>query len=760
MILFSFLPATALTRHPLTMGRNLGRFFGPRRAVRFSVISAVAMMVAGLSGVGGNHSARAAFVEVEAEADTDPSKQSFLQADEISYSDDTNTVTATGNVEIQRDNRILLADKIVYDRNADIATATGNVSITDEKGSVFYFESAQVTGDLKEGFAEEVRVLMSDRSRMASRTYRRMPDGTSELDKAVYSACDSCKGETPLWQIKASHVRYDPAAEMVYYNNAWIEMGGIPIFYTPYLAHPDPTAGAKSGLLLPTIGASRNLGVSYKQPYYIHIAPDRDATLTPLLTTQAGKGAIAEYRQDFPQARVRMFGSLMAGDPGFNNDLRGHLDTTARWDMDENWRSGADIQLASDRTYLRRYNFVAPTWLTSNIFAERFTSNSYFSANAYYFQRQRIAPASGSVPGVAPLLNYNYVSDSDSLGGFWSVDANGLVLLRETGTDSNRLSTRVGWNLPYTSDFGGGYTFRAGVRSDGYYVRNLFRPTRNDFFTGTSGRVVPEASLEWRMPFVSDSLGFHQLLEPIVMAVVSPTGGNKENIPNEDSLDLEFDDTNLFSMQRFAGYDRVESGPRLNYGIHWATFNKSIGTVSAVVGQVYRFHNDANFSPLSGLRGYFSDYVGRIEVTPNQYVSMQYRFRLDRDTLASRRSEVSATVGPDLLRVTTSYLFVKADGNQPANFGSTEEVYVALSSRFSQHWSVALGHRQNLGANGGSIRTDVGITYEDECVVIGLDLANDNTQDRDFKKGIAVLLRLNLKTIGDIKFNTDVGAKR
>jgi LPS-assembly protein len=224
---------------------------------------------------------------------------------------------------------------------------------------------------------------------------------------------------------------------------------------------------------------------------------------------------------------------------------------------------------------------------------------------------------------------------------------------------------------------------------------------------------------------------------------------------------LEFDDTNLFSMQRFAGFDRVETGPRINYGVHWATFDNSIGTIDALVGQVYRFHNDPNFSPLSGLRGYLSDYVGRVSLTPNQYINMMYRFRLDRDTLQSRRSEISATVGPDLLRFTTSYLFVKADGTQStAAIGSTEEIYVAMSSRFSQHWTISAGHRQNLGANGGSIRTDIGISYEDECVVIGLDLANDNTQDRDFKKGIAVLLRLNLKTIGDIKFNTDVGARR
>ncbi|MSO72102.1 MAG: LPS-assembly protein LptD [Rhodospirillaceae bacterium] len=724
---------------------------------RLALAAALWTVLSAPLGMASGRSAYAAFVEAEPTTALD--QETLLQADEVSYDDATNTITASGYVEIQRGNRVLLADRIVYDRTTNVATATGNVSVVDDEGTAFFFESIQVTGDLKEGLAEEVRVLMSDKSRMASRSYRRRPDGTSELYNAVYSACDSCNGKEPLWQIKAGSVRYDQQAEMVYYNNAWLEFGGVPVFYTPYLAHPDPTAGAKTGLLLPTIGASRNLGVSFQQPYYIRLAPDRDATLTPFVTSAAGKGTIAEYRQEFGAARLRVFGSLMADDPGFANDLRGHLDATARWDIDENWRSGADIRLASDRTYLRRYNFLAPTWLTSNVFAERFTSNSYFSANAYYFQRQRVATAAGSVPGIFPLLSYSYISDPDAIGGRWNIDASGLVLARPTGSDTSRLSTRVSWSLPYTAPYGGVHTLRAGLRGDGYYVRDLPRPGRNDVFTGTAGRLVPEASLEWRMPFVSDSLGFHQLLEPIVMGVMSPIGGNKDTIPNEDSLDLEFDHTNLFSMQRFTGLDRVETGPRINYGVRWATFNESIGTISALVGQVYHFYSDQTFSPTSGLRDYVSDYVGHVDFTPNAYVTMQYRFRLDKDTIANRRSELSAAIGPALLRVTTGYLFVKAAGTRssPSN---TEELLVALSSRFSQNWSVAFGHRHNLGVAGGSIRTDIGFVYEDECVVIGLDLAKDNTQDRDFKNGIAVLFRINLKTVGDIKFNADVGAQR
>ena len=700
--------------------------------------------------------ARAAFVS----ADDDAGEQTLLLADELTYDRDADTITASGFVEIQRGDRILLADNIVFDRNTDIATATGHVSILDNTGSVFFFEKIQVASDLKQGLADEVRVLLADKSRMASRIFRRLPSGLDELYSVVYTPCDSCKGETPLWQIKADRVRYDHDGQMVYYKNAWFELGGVPVFYTPYLAHPDPMSDSKSGLLLPAIGASRNLGAFYRQPYYLRLSDTNDATIEPFLTSAAGQGAILQYRQNFPSGEIRLDGSLIGNDPDLNEDLRGHFKGVARWDMDENWRSGTDINFASDRTYLRRYAFDAPTWLTSSVFAERFSQQSYFSANTYYFQRQRVQISSSTVPVIAPLLAYNYVTLPDSWGGTWNFDANTLVLFREVGTDTNRLSAGAGYSVPYTTSFGSIFTLRTHFRADGYYVSDVVRPNRPSLYSGTAGRVVPEASLEWRMPFVSNQYGFDQVLEPIAMVAVSPHNLNVSRIPNEDSLDLEFDDTNLFSMNRFSGIDRAETGARVNYGVHWTTFNNTVGTLDTLVGQSYRFYADPAFLPLSGLAGHLSDYVGHVSYSPNDLVNIQYRFRLDKDTFASRRSGVTATIGPAPFRVTTGYLFVKADTPQQALLGSTEEFYVQVSSRFSQHWSINASHRQNLGQSGGAIHSDIGVTYEDECFVIGVDIANDNTSDRDFKRGLAVLLTLSFKTIGDIKFNTDIGARR
>lgn len=684
-------------------------------------------------------------------------EQTLILADEMRFDENANTVTAVGNVEIERDGRILFADTVTYNQETDVVAAAGNVTLVDSNGSVLFFEKAEIDGELKEGFAREVQVLLADKSRMAARLIRRRDGNINELRRAVYTACDlDCDGD-PVWQIKARKVIHDQDAQLMTYNDAWVELLGLPVFYTPYLAHPDPTADRQSGLLAPAVGGGSNLGFSYAQPYYWNIAPDRDATLTPLYTSSAGRGAIGEYRQLFREGELSLFGSLVVDDDDNPKDFRGHIRARARWDIDERWRTGADVYLASDDTYLRRYDFDAPTWLTTNAFVERFGTQSYFSANAYHFQRQRRTVATGSTPLVAPLIDYSFVGKPIRGGGYFTADASALALYREDGSDQTRLSTTIGWNVPYISPRGGLYTLRATLRGDGYYVRDVLDPLTTTSFTGFEGRAIPQVSLEWRYPVVRTGSVLTQQLEPIVQGIISPNGSNPSTIPNEDSRDFEFDDTNLFAEQRFNGYDRVEGGARVNYGLRWSAFGSSGKSVDVMVGQSYRFKKDPTFAVGSGLDGHFSDYVGHITLRPTSYLDLSYRFRLDQSDFSTERSEFSTSIGNSLFRLGANYIFIKPSDPATPEFGDREELYAFFDTRLSKYWSLRGTHREDLGVGGGSIRSSIGIQYEDECFVFGLDIADDNTEDRDFQSGFSVILRFTLKTIGEVRLSSSVG---
>ncbi|MDE0799104.1 MAG: LPS assembly protein LptD [Rhodospirillaceae bacterium] len=683
--------------------------------------------------------------------------QTLILAEEMRFDEDSNTVTATGNVEIERDGRILIADQVTYNQETDVVAASGNVTLVDSNGSVLFFETAEIDGELKTGFAREVQVLLADDSRMAARLIRRRDGNINELRQVVYTACDlNCDGD-PVWQIKARKIIHDQDNKLMTYNDAWVEVLGLPVFYTPYLAHPDPTADRQSGLLAPAIGGGSNLGFSYAQPYYWNIAPDRDATLTPLYTSSAGRGAIGEYRQLFPEGELSLFGSLVVDDDDNPKDFRGHVRAKARWDIDERWRTGADVYLASDDTYLRRYDFDAPTWLTTNAFVERFGTQSYFSANAYHFQRQRRTVATGSTPLIAPLIDYSFVGKPIRGGGYFTANASALALYREDGSDQTRLSTTVGWHVPYISESGSMYTLRATLRGDGYYVRDVIDPTNNTSFTGFEGRAIPQVSMEWRYPLVRTGSTLTQQLEPIVQGIISPNGSNPSNIPNEDSRDFEFDDTNLFSEQRFYGYDRVEGGARVNYGLRWSAYGNSGKSVDVMVGQSYRFKRDATFALNSGLDGHFSDYVGHVTVRPTSHLDLSYRFRLDQSDFSTERSEFSASIGNPMFRLGANYIFIKPSNPAIPEFGDREELYAFFDTRLSKHWSLTGSHRENLGLSGGSIRSSIGIEYEDECFVFGLDVTDDNTEDRDFQSGFSVILRFTLKTIGEVRLSSSVG---
>ncbi len=688
-----------------------------------------------------------------------PAANTLLEADSVDYDQDGKTVIAIGHVQIARDGNVLLADRVAYDQDRDVVVATGNVTLIEPNGTTLFVERIDVTSDLRQAIARDLRVLMSDKSRMTARAFRRVNQTTDELYEGAYTACDVCAEKAPVWKIEAKTVERDTDKRMVYYHDVWLDFLGVPILYTPYLAHPDPTAGRKSGFLMPSIGAGSNLGLSISEPYYINIAPDKDATIAPLLTTAAGKGAIGEYRQDFQHGRMKLYGSAVGGDPATGGDFRGHIASWARWDIDDNWRSGTDINLASDQTYLRRYNFdaTAATWLTTSAFAERFGRNSYFAATSYYFQRQRNIVAAGS-PVISPLMAYNYTSDAMPWGGFFKFDANGVVLSRDKGNDSNRLSATASYDYPFTT--GGGHVFNAHVayRADGYHVTDYVVPTTGRPFTGTVGRARPEASLQWRYPLERAGSSFTQVIEPIVMVYTSPIGKNPDRIPNEDSLDFEFDDTNLFEPQRFTGFDRVEGGSRVSYAMHWSAYYTGGGTIDGLIGQSYRFNRQSPFPIMSGLDTKRSDYVGRIDLSPNPYLSLQYRFRFDERTLASRRNEVTASMGPDVLRLTMSYIDIKQTNNLFLNpLDRPKELWTSVSTKISQYWRVSASHRHNLGPGGGAIRTDMLIQYEDECFATDLTIARDQTSDRDFRSGVQILLRFSLKTIGDLRVNTMVG---
>jgi LPS-assembly protein len=677
----------------------------------------------------------------------------LFTADELQEDQELGLTVARGHVQVTQDQRTLLADVVTYNQHTDTITASGHVSLQEPTGEILFADFMELRDHFSEAFLREMRGLLSDRSRLAGNTARRTNGNRIELRRGVYSPCDLCADDPespPVWQLRASDIVHDQATHTIEYRNAVIEIGGIPILYSPYLSHPDPTIKRRSGFLIPTAGNSSNLGLHTTLPYYWAIGPDRDATISPIFTSGAGQVLAGEYRQRFTNGGMTLRGSVNY-DPDSqapNTLVRGHIIGSGKFDLNENWRTGFDVQRETDQTYMQRFGFGGTnTFLTSRVYAEDFTQRSYLGINAYSFQTLRQGTSDSTQPIVAPVATYNWISRPSSIGSTWTVDTSILNLNRLDGVGSHRASLGTGWSLPFRGPIGDLYTLRATARGDSYYATDQRIDPTGPASNGFAGRIFPQLSLDWHLPLVRQGRNFSQIIEPIVMLVAAPPGGNAIKIPNEDSQSFDFDETDLFVPDRFPGLDRVDSGQRIDYGLRAAVYGQHGGSTRMLIGQSQRLQQSSAFPVGSGLDTQRSDIVGRVIVSPDQTLDLVYRFRARQTDLNLQRQEVGFTTGPERLRLSMNYLTLPPDELDP---GRRDQVTAALYTDISRYWSASVVSTQNLTGSFGNVSSQVAVTYRDECFAFALTLTDSGTRDRDVKPGLSLLVTLVFKNLGEV----------
>lgn len=674
----------------------------------------------------------------------------YFSANEMQNDQKLNTITALGDVNIIRDNLTVKADKVIYNQRDDIITAVGNVVMLEKDGSVIFSDYVVLTDKMNSGEMDNIKVLMQNKSQIAARKVRRMANDNKLMENAVYSPCDVCTGKDPLWQLKARKVRHNAEKKDVYYNDAVLEVKGVPVFYTPFLSHPDPTVKRRSGFLAPSIASSSYLGAAIQPRYFWSISDNEDLLLSPTLSTDKGMIWSGKYNKFVPRGELSVDGSAMV-DKDDDNQTRGNLFLKGRYEVNDFWLADADINYSSDRNYLKDLSLAKEddAWLTSSLKMQGFDNRNYASIENYFYQLNSYDLKDTDKPMVLPMLNYENISNPGKYGAYSKTNLNFASIYREEETNTQRFSMINSWNLPYTSPYGEKYRMVASVKSDLYYVDNYTNPEGQNI-DGEVGRIFPQLGLEWKLPFIRATETSRQILEPTIVAVAAPNGGNKvDKIPNEDSQDAELDDTNILDLDRYSGYDRNDTGSRVSYGLNWSAYGDITGRTSAFFAQSYNFDKNEAFSNSDEEGGYLSDYVGRVYANPNEYLDLNYRFRMNKDTLDLSYSELSTTIGPKLLNAYISYIFLQDNKDSSVLDGSErKELYTSLNTMLTRDWSFSIFNRQDLTNNGGSLEHGGNLIYEDECLKLIMYLRKDNSSDPDYEGDFEFGATFLLKTLG------------
>ena len=678
----------------------------------------------------------------------------YFSANEMQNDQRLQTITAIGDVNIVRDNLTVKADKVIYNQKDDIVTAVGNVVLLNEDGTVVFSDYVVLSDKMQEGEMDNIKIIMKDKSQVAATKVTKFANDDKEMENAVYSPCDVCTGKDPLWQLKAKKIIHDAENKNVYYNHAFLEVKGLPVFYTPFLSHPDPSVKRRSGFLIPNIASSSYLGAAIQPKYFWSISDHEDLFLDPIFSTDKGVILSGKYNKYLYRGELSAEGSFMKDDD--KDETRGNIFAKGRYEVNDYWVADMDINYASDRTYLKDMSLDKQddAWLTSSLKMQGFDNRNYASIESYYYQLLSYDMKEYDEPIVLPLMNYENISDVGPYGAYSKTNLNFASIYREEETNTQRFSMINSWVLPYTSPYGEKYRMMASVKSDLYYVDNYINPEGEEF-TGGVARIFPQLGLEWKLPFIRATETSRQILEPTIVGVLAPNDSNKTNkIPNEDSQDFELDDSNVLDINRYAGYDRNDTGSRISYGINWNSYGDTFGRTNAFLAQSYYFDkhesiNNTSSYDFSEKEDHLSDYVGRIYASPTDYFDLNYRFRVDKDDLELTYSELSTKIGPQILNAYISYIYLQDNKNSSLIENSErKELYTALRSKLTKDWSISIFNRQDLTDNGGSLEYGGDLIYEDECTALIFYMRRDNSSDPDYEGDFEFGVNFLLKTLG------------
>jgi LPS-assembly protein len=779
----------------------------------------------------------------------------LVNADEMVYDRNSETVEARKNVQIYYQGRVLQADHVRYNRKSNRLFADGHVKLTERDGSVAYADRMDLSDDFRDGFVDSLRADTADATQFTAARTERTAGNTTVLDRATYSACTPCQADatkSPTWQIRAKRIIHDNDEQTIYFEDATFEFLGVPLAWVPYFSAPDPSVKRKSGLLTPGYVYNSTLGLGVTAPVYWAVAPNMDLTLTPSFYTQQGFALQGEWRHQLANGAYNIRASgIFQSDPGAfanppygpgNKDFRGAIETKGEFYINDKWRFGWNVNLLTDKWYYTDYRLPSEA-LSTNFFREATSTayltgqgeHGYFDLRGYYFQGLSLHDLQEQQPIVAPVLDWNKTIDlapskTGGVGGRIEIDANathisrqlaafqstgartldslynlysvctiyvpGKCLVQGIGGEYSRATLNVSWKRQFIDPIGQVWTPFVFAHLNGSYVdfnkgrtqmygasvisnasqANFFGP---DFNTSNAS-VTPGAGLEYRYPFIMANDWATHTFEPIAQIIVRPNVPSNTALINEDAQSLVFDDTTLFSWNKYSGYDRFEGGTRANYGGQYTMTFKNGAYANFLVGQSLQVAGQnsfatpdaANVGLSSGLDKRASDIVSRFSFSTASSFAFIAKARFDPNSFEMRRLDMTSTARFGALEATLQYARYTAQpvtGFDRRREGVSASFKYKLEQGYYTTGSVIFDMSRHLYDNFGNIISStplffpagfgVGVGYSDPDTTFGLNYTNvyqDNGNGAPVRNQ-TVSVQLQLRTLGDAKISRSLG---
>lgn len=705
----------------------------------------------------------------------------LFTADTIYRQDEDGPVIAEGDVRASNGEQFVRADRVVYDVNEGTVTAIGNVAVRDESGQLYFADEVILSSDFSNGIVDAFAAELPPNGNLAAATAIRRESGTNELRRATFTLCPVCdegfQKDRPVWQLRARKVIQDEDAKVLRFQNAFVEIFGLPTVYLPYAQVPDPSVKRASGFLAPQIGTSSRQGVEIEVPYYWAISDYQDFTFAPRHFTNLGTLIKGEYRRNRHNSR----GIVQAGiinptndlsqEAGNPDDIRWHWFSDYERTLPLDWNLNLEVNAVSDKLYLLTYEIeptgelqteipiLRPDRLQSVLSFSRKNEHTFTDISGYNFQTLRLSEDQAFTGQALPRIRHDRFFDI--LGGQLTLGGSALSLQREAGLDSLRLSAHARYEAVKLTRGGHRFETFAELRGDTYAYSNadqgiqqcnvedrffeacretLPKDLAEDSFDAT--RLLPTVGAEWSYPLARIGEFASIIIEPRVQAVISPERDFSNEVFNEDSQFFQFDTVTLFDYNKSSGLDLWEDGQRLNVGLSATATLGSGFQVNSTLGAQLRDQPTDAFADDTGLGEVQSDYVGAVDVRIGNNLIIDNRFRIDDETGSFRRLE--STVAGRLWKFSGGLNYLRVESDEFEEEGLLDE-FLTLNAglQITRNISLAASQAQNLDS-GSTTNTQVALRIANQCTALSIRYRFDDSTVEGFEQNRVILVKFDI----------------
>ncbi|TFF25710.1 LPS-assembly protein LptD [Jiella endophytica] len=561
-------------------------------------------------------------------------------------------------------------------------------------------------------------------------------------------------------------------------------------------------------------------GTYYTKQGFLGEAEYRQAFDNGMFTLKTA-GIIQQDRGEFISDNTYRNGVLVDESPDYSK-ARGMIGSTGKFALSDRWTFGWDILAQSDDNFSNTYGIdgYSDSRRASEVYLTGLGDQSFFDLRAQKFDYQtndRDLPE--QQPYVLPSFDYERIEQTPGIGGELKFTGNLASIYRKDdsftkicnthlsgGTDPQddcvdpfngnkfnpdylrysglegdytRGTAELEWRNSYILPVGLVLTPIASVRGDLYTADMSSDGSNLPFYAAgtkisedpygavsiddSGARGMATAALEARYPYLIETAHSSHVIEPIAQIIARPNETSIGQLPNEDAQTLVFNTANLFSLDKFSGYDRIEGGTRANVGLKYAGNFEGGYSIDAVVGQSYQLAGVNSYAQRdlslvgydSGLETTRSDYVGSVSFGMPTGVTVGTQGRFDEEDFSLRRADLFGSYEGPVTSGFVAYSFIAA---QPL-YGSIEDqnqISTGASLKFDQNWT-AYGTLAYDIKNSSVIRSGVAIGWANDCYSMLLSYEDENSSYSSDSGSSTVMFKVGLRTLTSYNEPFDIG---